>query len=159
MPQSRPFKIPQSVLVLIHTPDLEVLLIQRADAMTWQSVTGSLDQLDEPFAAAAVREVMEETGIDALAPGHHLIDWQLENRYDIYPHYLHRYAPGVTRNTERVFGLTVPGRLPIRLSPDEHVAHQWLSWLEAADVVRSGSNAEAILQLPQRQHQRQNEVP
>ncbi|MEY2780349.1 MAG: Dihydroneopterin triphosphate pyrophosphatase [Pseudomonadota bacterium] len=155
MPQSRSFKIPQSVLVLIHTPDLEVLLIQRADAMTWQSVTGSLDQLSEPFAAAAVREVMEETGIDALAPGHRLIDWQLQNIYDIYPHYLHRYAPGVSRNTERVFGLTIPGRLPIRLSPEEHVAHQWLNWLEAADVVSSGSNAEAILQLPQRL----NEVP
>ncbi len=155
MPQSRSFKIPQSVLVLIHTPDLEVLLIQRADAMTWQSVTGSLDQLSEPFAAAAVREVMEETGIDALAPGHRLIDWQLQNIYDIYPHYLHRYPPGVSRNTERVFGLTIPGRLPIRLSPEEHVAHQWLNWLEAADVVSSGSNAEAILQLPQRL----NEVP
>ncbi len=155
MPQSRSFKIPQSVLVLIHTPDLEVLLIQRVDAMTWQSVTGSLDQLSEPFAAAAVREVMEETGIDALAPGHRLIDWQLQNIYDIYPHYLHRYPPGVSRNTERVFGLTIPGRLPIRLSPEEHVAHQWLNWLEAADVVSSGSNAEAILQLPQRL----NEVP
>lgn len=150
MPQSRSFKIPQSVLVLIHTPDLEVLLIQRADALTWQSVTGSLDQLSEPFAAAAAREVMEETGIDALAPGHRLIDWQLQNIYDIYPHYLHRYPPGVSRNTERVFGLTIPGRLPIRLSPEEHVAHQWLNWLEAADVVSSGSNAEAILQLPQR---------
>lgn len=150
MPQSRPYKIPQSVLVLIHTPELEVLLIQRADAMTWQSVTGSLDRLDEPFAHAAAREVWEETGIDANAPGHSLSDWQLENTYDIYPHYLHRYAPGVTRNTERVFGLRVPCRMPIRLSPQEHVAHQWLNWLEAADLVTSGSNAEAILQLPQR---------
>ena len=68
---ARPFKIPQSVLVVIHTPALEVLLIERADAPGfWQSVTGSLDQEDEPFAAAAAREVAEETGLDAQAPNH-----------------------------------------------------------------------------------------
>jgi len=150
MSQAPLFKIPHSVLVVIHTPDLQVLLLQRADAKTWQSVTGSLDDLSEPHEQAAAREVWEETGIDVQASGHHLIDWQLENLYDIYPHYRHRYAPGVTRNTERVFGLTVPQVVPVRLSPSEHVAQQWLPWLEAVDWVTSGSNAEAILQLPQR---------
>ena len=152
MPSVEPFKIPQSVLVIIHTPKLEVLLIQRADALTWQSVTGSLDHPEEPFEAAAVREVMEETGLNANASGHHLTDWHLENVYDIYPHYLHRYPPGVTRNRERVFGLSVPHQMPIVLSPMEHVAHQWLPWQDAADRVSSGSNAEAILQLPHRLH-------
>lgn len=150
MSQALPYKIPHSVLVVIHTPDLQVLLLQRADAKTWQSVTGSLDDLSEPHHRAALREVWEETGIDAQASGHMLCDWQLENIYDIYPHYLHRYAPGVTRNTERVFGLTVPQATPVRLSPGEHVDQQWLPWLEAVDWVSSGSNAEAILQLPQR---------
>ncbi len=108
----RPFKIPESVLVVIHTPALDVLLINRADAPDfWQSVTGSKDVVGEPLVQTAVREVFEETGIDCR-PGTPafagLADWNLENIYDIYPRWLHRYAPGVTRNTEHVFGLRGP---------------------------------------------------
>jgi dATP pyrophosphohydrolase len=146
--QQRPFKIPLSVLVVIHTPELDVLLINRADAPgTWQSVTGSKDHEDEPFSETAAREVMEETGIDC-ATGR-LADWNLENVYDIYPHYLHRYAPGVTRNREHVFGLTVPAGTPVTLNPREHTAYQWLPWRKAADTCFSPSNAEAILMLPE----------
>lgn len=144
----RPFKIPLSVLVVIHTPALEVLLIERADSPGfWQSVTGSLDRDDEPFEAAAAREVAEETGIDAGAPGHLLTDWWLENIYEIYPQWLHRYAPGVRMNRERVFGLRVPRAFPVVLNPREHRAHVWLPRLAAADRCHSFSNAEAILQL------------
>ncbi len=143
------FKIPQSVLVVIYTPKGDVLLIERADARGfWQSVTGSKDFEDESFATAAVREVMEETGIDALAAGNTLLDWQLENSYQIYPQWRHRYAPGVVRNTERVFGLCVPQPLPVVLSPQEHVAQLWLPWREAAERCFSPSNAEAVLHLP-----------
>ncbi len=144
----RSYKIPQSVLVVIHTPALEVLLIRRADAGTWQSVTGSKDQPEESWWDTAVREVHEETGIDARTPPCRLQDWGLENIYDIYPAWRWRYPPGVSRNTERVFGLQVPGALPVVLSPAEHTAHQWLPWREAADTVFSPSNAEAILMLP-----------
>ncbi|MDD0816369.1 dihydroneopterin triphosphate diphosphatase [Curvibacter sp. HBC28] len=148
MSAPRPFKIPESVLVVIHTPALEVLLIQRADADEhWQSVTGSKDQLEEDFAQTAAREVWEETGLDVHAPGCHLHDWGLENVYEIWPQWRHRYAPGVSRNRERVFGLTVPAALPVRLSPREHVAQRWLPWREAADQCFSPSNAEAILML------------
>ena len=144
----RPFKIPESVLVVIHTPALDVLLIHRADAPGhWQSVTGSKDALDEPWEHTAIREVAEETGIDARQGV--LRDWQLENVYDIYPHYRHRYAPGVTRNRERVFGLRVPAATPVTLSPREHTAFQWLPWRQAADTCFSPSNAEVILLLPQ----------
>lgn len=144
----RPYKIPQSVLVVIHTPDLEVLLINRADSPGhWQSVTGSKDHEDESFDETAIREVTEETGI-ACATGK-LTDWGLENVYDIYPHYLHRYAPGVTRNREHVFGLTVPAGTPVTLNPREHTAYQWLPWRKAADTCFSPSNAEAILMLPE----------
>lgn len=145
------YKIPLSVLVVIHTEALDVLLIRRADAGTWQSVTGARDHPDEPWAETAAREVAEETGLDCSpdSPLHPaLVDWQLENVYDIYPRWLHRYPPGVTRNTERVFGLCLPGPQPVRLNPREHTAQQWLPWREAAELCFSPSNAEAILMLP-----------
>ena len=146
------YKIPQSVLVVIYTPVLDVLLIRRADVTDfWQSVTGSKDALDEPFHETAVREVREETGIDC-APGtrlqQNLLDWQLENVYEIYPRWQHRYAPGVTRNTEHLFGLMVPAGTPVCLSPREHTAYQWLPYRQAALTCFSPSNAEAILMLP-----------
>jgi dATP pyrophosphohydrolase len=147
----RAYKIPESVLVVIHTTALDVLLIRRADSGTWQSVTGSKDSPDEPYAATAVREVAEETGI-CCGPGAvlqgQLRDWNLENIYDIYPRWLHRYAPGVTRNTEHVFALQVPSGTPVQLNPREHTEYQWLGWREAADTCFSPSNAEAILLLP-----------
>lgn len=145
---SPPYKIPESVLVVIHTPALDVLVIRRADAGTWQSVTGSKDSLHESYRETAVREVQEETGIDAEHPAHALLDWGIENVYDIYPAWRWRYAPEVSRNTERVFGLQVPAGTPVMLSPQEHTAHQWLPWRAAADTVFSPSNAEAILMLP-----------
>ena len=151
---SQPFKIALSVLVVIYTPALEVLLIRRADTQDtefWQSVTGSKDDEAHSFEETAIREVQEETGIDcpAGAPLHAgLQDWHLENVYDIYARWLHRYAPGTVLNTERVFGLQVPQGTPVTLSPREHTAFQWLPYKQAAAQCFSPSNAEAILLLP-----------
>ena len=150
---SKLYKIPQSVLVVIYTPSGQVLLIRRTDAGTWQSVTGSKDRLDESWTTTAVREVKEETGIDALHPQCRMEDWQLENVYDIYPAWRWRYDPQVSRNTERVFGLRVPEKTPISLSPAEHTDWQWLDWQAAADHCFSPSNAEAILMLPRFENQ------
>jgi len=151
MEHAMPYKIPASVLVVIHTLALDVLLIERADAPGfWQSVTGSKNTLTETFRATAIREVKEETGIDATAPDHCLVDWAVENVYDIYPAWLRRYPPGATRNTERLFGLRIPLAQAVQLNPQEHIAQVWLPWLEAADRCFSPSNAEAILQLPDR---------
>lgn len=146
------FKIPESVLVLIYTPALDVLLIKRADVPDfWQSVTGSKDTPTETFEQTAVREVFEETGIRCgagtpLAAG--LNDWRLENVYDIYPRWRHRYATDVTRNTEHLFGLRVNADTPVCLNPREHTGYQWLPYLEAAAACFSASNAEACLMLP-----------
>ena len=141
------FKLPFSVLVVIHTPALEVLLIRRADhAEFWQSVTGSVDAEDADLRHTAAREVQEETGL-VVQPADPL-DWGITNVYEIYPAWRHRYAPGVTHNTEHVFGLTVPAGTPVRLNPREHLNHLWLPWRDAADRCFSPSNAEAILQLP-----------
>jgi dihydroneopterin triphosphate diphosphatase len=145
-------KIPESVLVVIHTPSLDVLLIERADKPGyWQSVTGSKDAIDEPLIDTCVREVAEETGIEigsVAVPFRALRDWRLSNLYEIYPVWRHRYAPGVTHNTEHVFGLTVPAGTAVTLNPREHLHFAWLPWCEAADRCFSPSNAEAVLQLP-----------
>jgi dihydroneopterin triphosphate diphosphatase len=141
-------KIPVSVLVIVHTPDLRVLLLERADRPGfWQSVTGSRDA-GETLEQTAVREIREETGLDAVR--YRLVDWHRQNQYEIYPGWRHRYAPGVTHNTEHVFGLQVPAPLEIMLSPKEHLRYEWLPWREAVDKVFSWSNAEAIRELPQR---------
>ena len=148
----RAFKIPESVLVVIHSAEREVLLIERADRPGfWQSVTGSKDRIDEPLEDTCVREVGEETGIPVGSPAvplDALRDWRLANIYEIYETWRHRYAPGVTTNTEHVFGLRVPRDVAIRLNPREHLRHRWLPLHEAADACFSPSNAEAILQLP-----------
>ena len=141
------FKIPESVLVVIYTPQRDVLLIERADHPGfWQSVTGSKDTVDEPLVQTALREVREETGI-AAGPGQ-LRDWAISNVYEIYPVWRHRYAPGVTHNHEHVFGLCLPQACAVTLSPQEHTAWQWLPYRAAADLCFSPSNAEAVLLLP-----------
>ena len=143
-----PFKIPISVLVVVHTPALEVLLLERAGwPGFWQSVTGSIEHEGESLRETALREVREETGIDATL--YALADWQRQNRFEIFKKGRSRYAPGTTHNLEHVFGLTVPESLDISLAPSEHTAFQWLPWREAAAACSSWSNRDAILLLPE----------
>jgi dATP pyrophosphohydrolase len=144
------FKLPVSVLVVIHTSALDVLMLERARRPGfWQSVTGSLDRIDEPYAAAAAREVREETGIDAALG--RLEDWNLVNAFEIFTQWRHRYGPGVTHNTEHVFGLELPTRPPVTVSAAEHTAWRWLSWREAAELCFSWSNRDAIRMLERRE--------
>jgi dihydroneopterin triphosphate diphosphatase len=143
------YKIPLSVLVVIHTADLRVLLLERAMRPGyWQSVTGSLDWPEEQFEAAAAREVLEETGIEAGAG--RLARWNVANTFEIFLQWRHRFGPGVTHNTEHVFGLELAGPLPVVIAPDEHVAFAWLPWREAAEKCFSWSNRDAIRMLGER---------
>jgi dihydroneopterin triphosphate diphosphatase len=143
-----PHKIPVSVLVVIHTADGQVLLMERADAPGfWQSVTGSQDA-GETLLETAIREVREETGLDARE--FELTPWDIETRYEIYERWRHRYAPGVTHNTEHVFGLQLPAPQPVILAPREHLRYEWLPWETAAARCFSPSNAAAIRLLPAR---------
>lgn len=138
-------KVPVSVLVVIYTPDKQVLLLERADHPGWwQSVTGSQNP-GESLAETAAREVREETGLDVHA--YRLVDWGYSNRYEIYACYRHRYPPDVSHNTEHVYGLEVPRALPVALAPGEHLNYQWLPAEEAAAKCFSPSNAEAIRKM------------
>ena len=145
-------KIPESVLVVIHTVDLSVLLLERADHPGfWQSVTGSRDSIDEPLIESARRELFEETGIRAAEAGQGaLVDWAFSQTYEIYPHWRHRYPEGVTENVEHVFSICVARDVPIRLAEREHLKSLWLPWQEAAERCFSWSNAKAIRDLPAR---------
>lgn len=139
-------KKPVSVLVLIHTPDLQVLLLERtAHPGFWQSVTGSQED-DEELHDTARREAQEETGIVAAPEA--LIDWHISNRYEIFREWRHRYPEGISHNTEHVYSLCVPRATHVATAPDEHLTHLWLPWKEAADKVFSWSNRDAILMLP-----------
>lgn len=143
------YKQPESVLVIVHTAELHVLLLERADFPEhWQSVTGSRDE-DETLADTARRELLEETGIEADRYGGP-IDWHLTQQYEIFPQWRHRYRPGTTMNTEHAFSLDVGTPVPIRLSQREHIRHVWLPWHAAADRCFSWSNRDAILALPER---------
>jgi dihydroneopterin triphosphate diphosphatase len=139
------YKIPISILVVIHTPDMQVLLLERADHPGyWQSVTGSQNQ-GETLSQTAVREVAEETGLDATR--YRLTDCNVLNKYEIYEEWRWRYAPEVTHNTEHVFALLLPEPVPVSVAPREHLSFVWLPWREAAEKVFSPSNAEAIRTL------------
>ena len=138
-------KRPVSVLVVIHTPDLQILLLERAaHPGYWQSVTGSQED-DETLRDTARREVQEETGL--FFPDAALRDWQQTNVYEIFPEWRHRYAPGVTHNTEHVFSLEIPAPCAIQLAPNEHSNYGWLPWQDAAPRCFSWSNRDAILAL------------
>jgi len=141
------FKIPESVLVVVHTPRLDVLLLERAGQPGfWQSVTGSREPEDADLAATARRELREETGLSAGL----LEDWRLVNRYEIWPQWRARYAPGVTHNTEHVFGFRIDRPIAVTLDPAEHVDQLWLPWERAMAKVFSPTNRDALWQLSRR---------
>ena len=139
------YKTPISALVVIYTKELDILLLSRADKSNfWQSVTGSLEQ-DESLLETAKREVLEETGI--ICENFLLQDWNLSHEYKIFSHWQYRYGPGVTYNTEHIFGLELPEKVPVTLSPKEHIDFKWVTLEEAKQTVFSWTNVKALEKL------------
>jgi len=131
------------VLVVVHTRDLECLLLERVEpAGFWQSVTGTLGWTETP-AEAAAREVVEETSLDPAG----LRDAEVIRRFPILPEWRSRYAPDVSENTEHLWYLEFNEQQPVTLNPSEHRACRWLSLDEAIDAATSWTNREALERL------------
>lgn len=134
------FKLPESVLVVVHTLGGDVLLLERIQPPGWwQSVTGSLEPGEAPR-DAAVRELAEETGLAADG----LVDLGLSQRFAILPAWRHRFAPGVTENLEHAFALQLAMPAHVRLSATEHLRHIWLPMPAALDRATSHTDRAAI---------------
>lgn len=140
----KPYKRPESVLVVVYTRAGCVLILRRREPPDfWQSVTGSLGW-EESAADAAKRELLEETGIEA---GEGLHDLGITNRFPIIEPWRQRYAPEVKENTEHVYSLALPSESVIKVSPAEHAEYAWLDWRAAAERATSWTNREAILAI------------
>jgi dATP pyrophosphohydrolase len=138
-----PFRRPESVLIVIYTAAGEFLLLERCRPPGfWQSVTGSLEW-GEMADDAARREVIEETGITQGL----LRNLQWTQVYDILPAFGKKYGPGITRNLEHAFALKLLDRVPVILSPTEHVEFRWAKAGEAVETVSSTTNRAVIQQL------------
>ena len=137
------FRRPESVLIVIYTAGGEFLIMERSrPAGFWQSVTGSLEW-GERAEDAARRELIEETGITQGF----LRNLQWTQVYDILPSFGKTYSPGVTTNLEHAFALKLLERVPVTLSPREHVQMRWAGAGEALETVSSGTNRAVIQQL------------
>ena len=139
----RSLKRPESVLIVVHTPDLKCLMLERVEPLGfWQSVTGSL-RWDETAAEAAVRELAEETGL----PPDGLVDSGIERRFTIMPAWRHRFGPDVSENLEHWFYLETPTACEVTLDPTEHCRYRWLELEAAIDLAASWTNREALERL------------
>lgn len=142
------YKRPESILLLVYTEQRDVLLLRRTKPSDfWQSVTGSMSWDETSPLKTAYRELTEETGLHVV-PGS-IVDYQYSQQFPIRSPWRRRYAPNVLFNTEHVFCLQLPSKLPIRLNPAEHSEYIWLNYEQALQQVSSYTNKNALQQFIQ----------
>ena len=134
---------PESVLVVIHTPERECLLLERTNPRGfWQSVTGTLHWNETP-AETAAREVREEIGMEPVG----LVDTGICKSFPILPEWRERYAPNINENVEYLWYMEVAAVCEINLNEVEHAAFCWMELEEAIGTVASWTNREALVRL------------
>jgi dihydroneopterin triphosphate diphosphatase len=141
-------KQPRSVQVVIFAETdrgREFLLLRRVSnhGGFWQSVTGSLED-GETHREAAVREVLEETGITVRPED--LIDLDLLNTFEIAPQWRTRYAPGVSHNEEVCFAIEI-GKCSVQVDAIEHDAWLWAGYDQAMEMLHWQSSISALARL------------
>lgn len=142
-PDASEYRRPESVLIVVHTDNEALLLRRKAPFEFWQSVTGSLLP-QESHAAAAARELREETG---LSDEGRLSCTGVSRRFEIDPRWRNRFGSGVTDNLEYEYRYKLPGRVEISLDEYEHTAMEWVTLVDALDRVWSWTNKAALRQL------------
>ena len=135
------YRIPISVLVVVHTDDAQVLLLRRAEPFDfWQSITGSL-QIGEDHADAAKRELLEETG---LTDEGELQYSGVNRQFVIDSRWRDRFEPGTVENVEFEWHYRVATPVEITICDDEHSEYCWLPMADAAKKVWSWTNRAAL---------------
>ena len=138
------YRRPVSVIVIVYAENGDVLLLRRRDPFDfWQSITGSLYD-GETHAAAAARELFEETGLRDEGALEYA---GVSRQFAIDPRWRDRFEPGVVENVEFEWRYRVPERPDIKLDEAEHSEYCWLPADEALAKVWSWTNKDALRQL------------
>jgi 8-oxo-dGTP pyrophosphatase MutT (NUDIX family) len=139
------FRRPEEVAVVVHRPGADggrfLVLLRSPDRHGyWHLVAGALEE-GESAAAAARRELREETGLDApvadlgIALSYALAGEPAELRV--------RFPPGTERIRVHAFVAAAPTGWEPELD-DEHVDHRWLPADEAVALLAYPEPREAV---------------
>ena len=140
-----PFHRPEEVAVVVRRPgqggDEYLVVLRSAEKLGyWHLVAGGVEWDEEP-AAAAARELLEETGLAAEPT---LLDDPLAYDLSGDPESVReRFAPG----TETIVVWPFLAEAPAGWEPvldDEHVEHRWLEADAAVALLRYPEPGEAI---------------
>ena len=142
-------RVPRQVLVYVYRRGPEFLLLRRVDRLGgfWQGVTGA-PEWGERDDEAAVREVLEETGLDVsgtLRPLGYRYELQREEAEEWSAALWDRvYEAGVETVSEDVYIAEAPPGQEPELAPNEHDDYRWCELEEALRLLKFEENREGL---------------